>query len=101
VQFSKTDTRAIPIKWATLQFEHGCVDLSSANGAVKVASGANSFGDITDPTVFRFPSHFARMQKGMIAVIHPAKTGFCVLIKLVDLFENDILFQWEVRNDPE
>ena len=99
VQFSKTDTRTIPIKWATLQPGHGCVDLSSLNGAVKVASGAGNFDDITDPTVFRFPSHFARMSKGMIAVVQPANAGFCVLIKLLELFENDILFQWEVRND--
>lgn len=100
VQFSKTDSRTIPIKWATLQPGHGCVDLSSLNGAVKVASGANTFSDITDPTVFRFPSHFARMRRGMIAVVQPVNAGFCVLVKLIDLFENDILFQWEVRNDP-
>jgi diaminohydroxyphosphoribosylaminopyrimidine deaminase/5-amino-6-(5-phosphoribosylamino)uracil reductase len=100
VQFSKTDTRTIPIKWATLQPSHGCVDLSSLNGAVKVASGADKFSGITDPTVFRFPSHVARMKKGMIAVVHPANAGFCVLVKLIDLFENDILFQWELRNDP-
>ncbi|WP_199322191.1 deaminase [Leptolyngbya sp. FACHB-321] len=101
VHFSETDTRTIPIKWATLQRGHGCVDLSSLNGAVKVASGAEKFSDITDPTVFRFPSHFARMKKGMIAVVQPANTGFCVLVKLIDLFESDILFQWEVRNDPQ
>lgn len=100
IQFSKTDTRVIPIKWTSLQPAHGCVDLSSHNGAVKVASGANRFSDITDPAVFRFPSHFARMRRGMIAVVQPANAGFCVLVKLVDLFENDILFQWEVRNDP-
>lgn len=99
VQFSETDTRTIPIKWATLQSRHGCVDLSSLNGAVTVAAGAQNFSDITDPTVFRFSSHFARMRKGTIAVIQPAKAGFCVLVKLIDLFENDILFQWEVRND--
>lgn len=99
VQFSKTDSRTIPIKWATLQPGGGCVDLSSMSGAVKVASGAQSFADITDPTVFRFPSHFARMRKGMISVVQPAGAGFCVLVKLIDLFENDIIFQWEVRND--
>lgn len=99
VYFSETDKRAIPIKWATLQPTHGIVDLSSLNGAVKVAAGARTFSDITDPTVFRFPSHFARMNKGMIAVVQPAKAGFCVLIRLLDLYENDILFQWEVRND--
>ena len=100
VQFSKTDSRTIPIKWATLQPEHGCVDLSSLNDAVKVASGTSRFSDITDPAVFRFPSHFARMARGMIAVVQPVGAGFCVLVKLIDLFENDILFQWEVRNDP-
>jgi diaminohydroxyphosphoribosylaminopyrimidine deaminase/5-amino-6-(5-phosphoribosylamino)uracil reductase len=100
VHFNRTDQRTIPIKWATLQTGHGCVDLSSMSGAVKVASGASSFSDITDPTVFRFPSHFARMRKGMIAVIQPANAGFCVLVKLIDLFQNDILFQWEVRNNP-
>jgi len=100
VHFNRTDPRTIPIKWATLQTGHGCVDLSSMSGAVKVASGASSFSDITDPTVFRFPSHFARMRKGMIAVIQPANAGFCVLVKLIDLFQNDILFQWEVRNNP-
>ena len=98
VQFSETDKRTIPIKWATLQFAHGCVDLSSLNGAVKVAAGAKNFSDITDPTVFRFQSHFARMSKGMIAVVNPKGSEFCVLIKLLDLWENDILFQWEVRS---
>ena len=81
-----------------MQYKSGCVDLISDNGAIKVAAGASRFGDITDPDVFRFPSHFARMTTGLIAVVRPARSTFCVLIKLVDLFENDILFQWEVRN---
>lgn len=100
VHFSETDPRTIPIKWATLQFGHGIVDLQSLNGAVTVAAGARRFSDITDPAVFRFPSHFARMTKGMIAVVKPADAGFCVLVQLLDLFPHDILFQWEVRNDP-
>ena len=98
VHFSKTDHRTIPIRWATLQPAHDCVDLSSLNGAVKVAAGARNFSDITDPTVFRFPSHFARMTKDMIAVVQPVNAEFCVLIKLLKIFSNDILFQWEVRN---
>jgi len=98
VHFSKTDSRIIPIQWATLQPAYGCVDLSSDNGAVRVAAGARNFGDITDPSIFRFPSHFARMEKGMIAVVQPAGSTFFVLIKLIDVFENDIIFQWEVRN---
>jgi diaminohydroxyphosphoribosylaminopyrimidine deaminase/5-amino-6-(5-phosphoribosylamino)uracil reductase len=98
VQFSETDSRAISISWKTLQPTHGCVDLSSSNGAVTVAAGTRNFGDITDPTVFRFPSHFARMRKGMIAVVKPSGATFCVLIKLHEIFDNDIIFQWEVRN---
>ena len=101
MHFSKADARTIPIKWATLQPTHGCVDLSSLNGAVKVAAGARKFGDITDPTVFRFPSHFARMEKGLIAVVQPEGAGFCVLVQLIELYENDILFQWEVRNGAQ
>lgn len=99
VRFSERDARSIPTKWATLQAGHGCVDLSSTNGAVTVAAGARNFSDITDPTVFRFPSHYARMTKGMIAVVRPQSAGFCVLVRLLDLYERDILIQWEVRND--
>ena len=98
VQFSEADSRTIPISWRTLQPTHSCVDLSSLNGAVRVAAGARNFGDITDPTVFRFPSHFARMEKGMIAIVQPFSATFCVLVKLNEVFDNDILFQWEVRN---
>lgn len=98
VQFSEKDQRTIAIAWRTLQPAHGCVDLSSSNGAVKIAAGASRFSDITDPTVFRFPSHYARMNKDMIAIVQPEGATFYVLIKLIGLFENDILFQWEVRN---
>lgn len=98
VQFSQADPRTIPISWRTLQSAHGCVDLLSSNGAVRIAAGARRFSDITEPDVFRFPSHFARMRKGMIAVVQPSGSTFCVLIKLHELFEKDILFQWEVRS---
>lgn len=98
VQFSKADIRTIPIRWASLQPAHGSVDLLSANGAVRIAAGARNFADVTDPGVFRFPSHFARMRKGMIAIVQPGGSTFCVLVKLVDLFENDIMTQWEVRD---
>ena len=98
VQFSESDTRIINIKWSTLQPIHGIVDLHSQNGAVRVASGASNFQDITDPMVFRFPSHVARMKKGMIAIVKPETATFYILIKLLELYENDILFQWEVRN---
>ncbi|MBC8798459.1 MULTISPECIES: deaminase [Shewanella] len=99
VQFSRTDERVINIKWATLQSSHGCVDLQGSNGSVIVAAGARNFGDISDPTVFRFPSHFARMRKGDIAIVKPSSATFYVLIQLVEIFDNDIIFRWEVRND--
>ncbi|WP_447785332.1 deaminase [Stenotrophomonas bentonitica] len=99
VFFSRTDARAIPIKWATLQPFHGCVDVSSHNGAVTVAAGAATFSDVTDPSVFRFPSHFARLREGGIAIIKTNNSTFCVLVRVIKIFENDILFQWEVRND--
>lgn len=98
IQFSDSDLRAISISWNNLQTAHGCVDLLSSNGAVTIAAGARKFSDITDPAVFRFPSHVARMKKDMIAIVQPEGATFCVLIKLIDLFSNDILFQWEVRN---
>lgn len=101
VKFSKTDSRMIELSWGTLQPNHGCVDLHSDNGAVRVASGATNFADITDPMVFRFPSHVARMTKGMIAIVKPNGATFCVLIKLIELYQKDILFQWEVRNDKQ
>lgn len=98
VQFSDSDHRTINIRWNTLQPRHGSVDLLSDNGAVRIAAGASRFSDITDPEVFRFPMHYARMRKGMIAIVLPLGSTFCVLIKLKEIFENDILFQWEVRN---
>ncbi|MEQ1781066.1 MAG: deaminase [Hyphomonadaceae bacterium] len=98
VQFSMQDQRSINIRWLTLQPNHGSVDLHSANGAVRVASGARKFSDVTDPMVFRFSSHYARMNEGMISIVQPADATFCVLIKLVKIFNTDILFQWEVRN---
>lgn len=99
IKFSKTDDRTIKFKWASLQTNHNCVDLQSSNGAVRMASGAKNFEDITDPMIFRFPSHFARMRPNQIAIIKPKNKNFCVLIKLLKIYDNDILFQWEVRNE--
>ena len=97
VQFSKNDQRVINIRWGSLS--PNFVDLLSQNGAVRIAAGATNFSDITDPMVFRFPSHFARLRKGMIGIVKPKGATFCVLIKLIELYTNDILIQWEVRND--
>lgn len=99
VHFSNGDNRFIKIKWSSLQFQHGCVDLSSSNGAVRIASGARNFGDVSDPMVFRFPSHFARLKKDGIAIVKPAGSTFFVLIQVIEIFQNDIVFRWEVRND--
>jgi diaminohydroxyphosphoribosylaminopyrimidine deaminase / 5-amino-6-(5-phosphoribosylamino)uracil reductase len=99
VQFSEKDVRTINIQWNALQTNHGIVDLLSENGAVRVAAGATNFSDITDPMVFRFPSHYARLHKGEIAIVKPSNATFCILIKLLELYDNDVLFQWEVRND--
>ncbi|WP_299188135.1 deaminase [uncultured Psychrobacter sp.] len=99
VQFSQKDERSIDIKWSTLQSIHGCVDLHSSGGAIRIASGARNFGDVSDPTVFRFPSHCERLEKDMIAIVKPNNSTFYVLIQLIDIFENDIIFKWEVRND--
>lgn len=98
VQFSNKDTRSISIRWCTLQTKHGIVDIVSDNGAIRVAAGAAKFEEITDPMVFRFPSHCARLSKGMIAIVKPNGATFCVLVKLLELYDNDILFQWEIRN---
>lgn len=99
IQFSEKDIRTINIQWNSLQTIHGVVDLLCESGAVRVAAGTTNFSDITDPTVFRFPSHYARLKKGEIAIVKPIRATFCVLIKLLELYDNDILFQWEVRND--
>ncbi|MGB6046618.1 MAG: deaminase, partial [Flavobacteriales bacterium] len=64
IYYSETDLRAIQVRWGSLQFGSSEVDLLGDNGAVRVTSGAKAFGDITDPSVFRFPSHFARMSPG-------------------------------------
>jgi len=98
VQFSKSDLRVVDFRWSTLQTSHHCVDLLGENGAIRIASGAVNFPDITDPMVFRFPSHYARMKESMIAIVKPERAGFCVLIKLLKIYQSDILFQWEVRN---
>jgi len=98
VQFSENDKRTIQIRWKLIQTNQTCVDLYSANGAVKFASGATKFEDISDPLVFRFPSHVARMKKGMMAIVKPSSATFCVIIKLLEIYENDILFQWQLRN---
>lgn len=98
IQFSKKDERTINFKWQTLQFIHGIVDLICQNDSIRCAMGARYFDDISDPLVFRETSHFARMKKGDIAIISPTNGTFIILVKLLDLTESDIFFQWQVRD---
>jgi diaminohydroxyphosphoribosylaminopyrimidine deaminase/5-amino-6-(5-phosphoribosylamino)uracil reductase len=96
---SRTDLASIEIRWKLIQFGHGIVDLYANYGddAVREASGAREFADISDPLVFRETSHYARMKVGDIAVIYPKKSSFAILIKLKDLTEFDLTFKWQVR----
>ena len=101
IQFSQNDKRTIKFKWSSLQFIYGVVDLICDNQSIRRAAGAIKFSDISDPLVFREPSHFARMKKGDIAVISPVNGPFIILIKLKDITETDIVFQWQVREKNE
>jgi diaminohydroxyphosphoribosylaminopyrimidine deaminase/5-amino-6-(5-phosphoribosylamino)uracil reductase len=95
IQFSQTDGRKINFHWSTLQFRHGIVDLIGENHSIRSAIGIKKFNDISDPLIFREPSHFSRMKNGDIAII---EGSFIILIKLIEMTETDIYFQWEVRN---
>jgi len=95
IQLSQTDERKINFRWSTLQFNYGIVDLIGENHSIRCAIGAKKFDDISDPLIFREPSHFARMKVGDISVI---EGSFIILIKLLEMTATDIYFQWEVRN---
>ena len=90
IQFSNSDNRTIQIRFSTLQFKHGCVDLHGKNRNVWKAVGTKRFSDITEPDAFRFPSHFLRMKKGMIAIVKSSDFTFCVLIQLKEIFKDEI-----------
>ena len=99
IKYSHKDDRSIKFKWQTLQTRFGIVDLVSKTGndSIRWAKGAQSFEDITDHTIFRETSHFARMEVGHIAIIYPPNEAFYILIKLIEISSTDILFQWQVR----
>lgn len=99
IYFSEVDTRFVEFRWSTLQHSYGTVDLVSSNDSVRLASGASEFKDITDPMVFRFPSHYARMTEGMIAIIKPINSSITLLVKVIKIYEKNIQFQWQFRND--
>lgn len=99
IQFSQTDPRSIRFQWQTLQSAFNCVDLISEADSVKIAAGITKFDHITDPRVFRFESHYARMEKDMIAIVKPLSSTFYVLVQLLEIYENSILFQLQVRDE--
>ncbi len=74
------------------------MDLISENESVRSAIGAKKFNDISDPLVFRDPPHYSRMRVGDIAAITPKNIKFSVLVKLIEMTESDIIFQWQVRS---
>jgi diaminohydroxyphosphoribosylaminopyrimidine deaminase/5-amino-6-(5-phosphoribosylamino)uracil reductase len=98
IQFSEQDRRSVHISWSTLQSFSGCVDLHGPTDAVLIAEGVRKFADISDPTVFRFPSYYARMKEEMIAIVKSESEGFCVLIQLIKIFDRDIVFKIQLRN---
>lgn len=98
VQLSLKETASIDIRWCLLQFSHGVVDLHAENDSVREAIGARNFDDIADPLIYREPSHVARMRVGDIATVHPRNAKFVLLIKLVEMTNWDIVFQWQARS---
>ncbi|HGW6105297.1 TPA: cytidine deaminase [Citrobacter werkmanii] len=99
IKLSENDSRAIKVRWASIQYNYGLVDLIGNNGDLREASGARDFSDISDPLIFRHPSHFVRMKKNTIAIVQPKNATFHALIQIIDIFQKDILFKWEVRNN--
>lgn len=89
-------SESINITFQTIQ---NCtvVDLVSENGTIFNAAGITKFSEITEPDVFRFPSHTMRMKVGDIAIVNPPNKTFYVLIKIVEIFPNDITASFEVR----
>ncbi|MFC3695571.1 hypothetical protein [Chenggangzhangella methanolivorans] len=98
VQFSETDKRTVPISWRTLQPAHNSVDLSSSNGAVTIAAGARNFARYYRSRRVPVSKPFRTHETCMIAIVRPEGATFCVLIKLINVFKDDIMAQWEVRN---
>lgn len=95
IQLSPKEAEKIEFRWQSLQFGHSCVDLVGENDSIFCAKGTKDFSDITDPEVFREPSHYARMKEGNIAILSPKESSFHILIKLKQLTEFDITFQWK------
>ncbi|EGH04646.1 CMP/dCMP deaminase, zinc-binding protein [Pseudomonas amygdali pv. aesculi str. 0893_23] len=101
IHASEKSLDSVSFRWSTLQYTHGIVDLISQNDSVTCAIGAEKFEDISDPLVFREPAHYARMKPGDIAVLYHPNVRFITLIKLLEVTEFDITFQWQTRNPPK
>lgn len=100
IRASEKSPHSVDFRWQTLQYTHGIVDLVEKNDSITYAIGAEKFEDISDPLVFREASHYARMKPGQIAVLYPPNTHFITLIKLLEITEFDITFQWQTRKPP-
>lgn len=96
VFLSENSIQSINIRFQTIQYGT-LVDLVSENGTIWIAAGVQLFSDITDPDIFRFPSHFARMNIGVIAIVNPPNKDFYILVKINEINSNDIIVQFEVR----
>lgn len=98
---SRSSDEKIAFVWQSLQAAHGCVDVvasSGGNKSITAALNMKKFDEIADWKVFREPRHFCRMKKGTIAVLHSQDSTWAVLIRLVELKEDSIEFQWQVRD---
>ena len=98
IHFSQTSNHKIEFRWQTIQFLHGCVDLYYKNNSVTEAKGIKNFDDISDPLIFRNKTYYSRMRKGDIAVLYAPNDPFITLIKLREITETDIYFQWQIRS---
>ncbi len=97
VHLSPKESASVDIRWHLLQFSHGVVDLHAENDSVREAVGARCFEDIADPLIYREPTHAVRMRVGEFATVYPQDAKFILLIKLVEMTQWDIVFQWQVR----
>jgi len=93
---SENNNQSINVWFQTIQYGQ-LVDLVSENYTIWAAAGVQHFSDITDPDIFRFPSHTLRMRVGDIAIVNPAHKDFYILIKVSEITSNDLKVQFEVR----
>jgi len=74
------------------------IDLTAATDSVLLAPGIKNFSDISDPMLYQYPSHFARLPAEEIAIIAEPQSTMILLVKVLEITPTDISIQWEVRN---